>query len=97
MAVQSDKIDFSQPDNELSRIAEEQRKKLFPRNDYKPENQYSSVHPDAISNGDSIGRGNGVELDVYGSNIGTSVDIQERKEDLKVNKYSTNNPYYNVR
>jgi hypothetical protein len=36
-------------------------------------------------------------LDVYGSNIGTSVDIQERKEDLKVNKYSTNNPYYNVR
>ena len=29
MAVQSDKIDLSQPENELSKIAEEQRKKLF--------------------------------------------------------------------
>ena len=31
MAIQSDKLDFSQPDNALSQIAEEQRKKTFPK------------------------------------------------------------------
>jgi hypothetical protein len=97
MAVQSDKIDFSQPDNELSRIAEEQRKKLFPRNDFKPTDPYSSVHPDALANGDKIGRGTGGDLDIYNNNIGTSDDVTKRKEELKVNKYSSNNPYYNVK
>ena len=83
MAVQSDKMDFSQPDNQLSKIAEEQRKKLFPRTD-------------AIANGDKIGRGTGGELDVYNQAAGTSTDIAERKDDLKINKFSPNNPYYSV-
>jgi hypothetical protein len=96
MAVQSDKMDFSQPTNELSRIAEEQRKKLFPRNDFNPADQYSSVHPDAIADCDKIGRGTGGELDIYNQNAGTSSDRTERKDDLKVNKFSQNNPYYTV-
>jgi hypothetical protein len=96
MAVQSDKMDFSQPDNQLSKIAEEQRKKLFPRNDFNPADQYSTVHPDAIANGDKIGRGTGGELDVYNQAAGTSTDIAERKDDLKINKFSPNNPYYTV-
>jgi len=96
MAVQSDKMDFSQPDNQLSKIAEEQRKKLFPRNDFNPADQYSSVHPDAIADGDKIGRGTGGELDVYNQAAGTSTDIAERKDDLKINKFSPNNPYYTV-
>jgi hypothetical protein len=96
MAVQSDKMDFSQPDNQLSKIAEEQRKKLFPRNDFNPADQYSSVHPDAIADGDKIGRGTGGELDVYNQAVGTSTDIAERKDDLKINKFSPNNPYYTV-
>lgn len=96
MAVQSDKMDFSQPNNELSKIAEEQRKKLFPRNDFNPADQYSSVHPDAIADGDKIGRGTGGELDVYNQGAGTSTDIAERKDDLKINKFSPNNPYYNI-
>ena len=96
MAVQSDKLDFSQPENEMSRIAEEQRKKLFPRNDFKPTDPYSSVHPDALANGDKIGRGTGGDLDIYNQNAGTSVDKQERIEDIKVNKYTKNNPYYTV-
>ena len=95
MAVQ-EKMDFSQPANELSRIAEEQRKKLFPRNDFNPADQYSSVHPDAIADGDNIGRGTGGESDVYNQNAGTSLDRTERKDDLKVNKFSQNNPYYTV-
>ena len=97
MAIQSDKLDFSQPDNALSKIAEEQRKKLFPRNDFNPSDQYSSVHPDALADGDKIGRGTGGDLDVYNQKAGTSTDRIERKEDLKVNKYSTNNPYYSVK
>ena len=42
MAKQNDKLDFSQPDNEMSKIAEEQRKRLFARNDFKVTDQYLS-------------------------------------------------------
>jgi len=97
MPVQSDKLDFSQPNNALSQIAEEQRRKLFARNNFKETDQYSTVHPDAIANGDKIGRGTGGDLDVYNNNAGTSTDIFERKDDLKINKFSPNNPYYNVK
>lgn len=97
MATQSDKLDFSQPNNTLSQIAEEQRRKLFARNDFKETDQYSTVHPDALANGDKIGRGTGGDLDVYNSKAGTSTDIFERKDDLKVNKFSPNNPYYTVK
>jgi hypothetical protein len=97
MATQSDKLDFSQPNNTLSQIADEQRRKLFARNDFKETDQYSTVHPDAIANGDKIGRGTGGDLDVYNNNAGTSTDIFERKDDLKINKFSPNNPYYNVK
>lgn len=96
MATQSDKLDFSQPNNSLSKIAEEQRRKLFARNDFKETDQYSTVHPDALANGDKIGRGTGGDLDVYNNNAGTSTDIFERKDDLKINKFSPNNPYYTV-
>ena len=95
MAIQSDKLDFSQPNNVLSKIAEEQRKKLFPRNDFSPVDQYSSVHPDALANGDKIGRGTGVELDIYNNNIGTSTDVAERKDDIKINKYNRFKTYPN--
>ena len=96
MATQSDKLDFSQPDNRLSQIADEQRRKLFARNDFKENNQYSSVHPDALADGDKLGRGTGIELDIYNNNIGTAQDVVERKNDLKINKFSPNNPYYTV-
>lgn len=96
MAVQSDKLDFSQPDNRMSKIAEEQRRKLFARNDFNEADQYSSVHPDALANGDKLGRGTGVELDIYNQNIGTARDVIERKDDLKINKFSPNKPYYTV-
>ena len=36
MAIQSDKLDFTQPDNMLTKVADEQRQRLFPRNDFKP-------------------------------------------------------------
>jgi hypothetical protein len=87
-------LDFSQPNNELSRIAEEQRKRLIPRNDFKPlVNEYSQTNPDAVSDGDDMGRGTGTFLDVYNNNGGTIVDINERKNEIKINKYKQSNPY----
>ena len=94
MAIQSDELDFSQPDNQLSKIAEEQRRKLFARNDFKTTDPYSSVHPDALSDGDKIGRGTGGDLDINNDKIGTNADIQQRINEVKVNKFSPNNPYY---
>ena len=43
MGVQSDKIDFTQPDNQMSRIAEEQRRKLFAKNDFNQKDQYTQM------------------------------------------------------
>jgi hypothetical protein len=95
MATQNDKLDFTQPEgkeNQLSFYAEQQRAKLFPKNDYNQSNQYSSTNKDALSDGDSLGRGTGVFLDVY-SDAGTKEDIIDRKENIKINKYNSKNPY----
>jgi hypothetical protein len=55
--AQTERLDFAQPDNELSKIAEQQRARLFPKNDYKSTNQYSSTNPDALADGDEYGKG----------------------------------------
>ena len=95
MATQNDKLDFSQPENTLSAIAEQERGKLFPRNDYSPESQqYSSGHSNATADGDEAGRGTGKFLDIYNQSAGTKTDITERKEDIKINKYNADKPYY---
>ena len=95
MAVQNDKLDFSQPENEMSAIAEAQRQRLFPRNYYSPlSDKYSATHPDANADGDLIGRGTGNFLDVNNTNAGTQTDKSERKEDIKINKYNSSKPYY---
>jgi hypothetical protein len=46
--------------------------------------------------GDSIGRGTGIYLDVYNQTAGTSVDVFERKMNIKFNAYQPNKPY-NIR
>jgi len=95
MATQNDKLDFTQPANKLSEIAEQERGKLFPRNDYSPESQqYSAGHPDALADGDTEGRGTGKFLDIHNQSAGTSVDVSERKEDIKINRYNQDKPYY---
>lgn len=89
-------LDFTQSnDNELSKIAEEQRKKLFPKNDYNTANQYSSTNPDALANGDELGRGTGGFLDVYNNVAGTLTDNVERKNEIKTNRYNSSNTYPN--
>ena len=83
-------LNFSQPDNELSQIAAQQRGKLFPKNDYKDTNKYSATNPDAISDGDELGKSTGVFLDTVN---GSSVDVLERKNEIKINEYQPNKPY----
>jgi len=40
-----------------------------------------------------IGRGTGTFLDVYNENAGTSTDVFERKDEIKINKYNSKQPY----
>jgi hypothetical protein len=90
MAV-SERLNFDQPLNELGQIGEQQRQKLFPKNDYKSTNQYSQTNPDALSDGDELGKGTGVFLDTI--NGGSSIDIIERINEIKINEYQSNKPY----
>ena len=87
-------LNFEQPKNRLSDIADGERKKLIPKNDYKKTgNEYSSVNPDALADGDAKGRGTGGDLDVYNETAGTLIDIVERKNEVKLNFYKSNSPY----
>jgi len=91
---QQEPIDISQSEeNLLSDIAEQERKKLFPRNDYNTKNQYSATNKDALADGDELGRGTGNFLDVYNNNAGTIIDITERKNEIKINKFNQNKTY----
>jgi hypothetical protein len=87
----TERLDFSQPMNELGVIGEEQRKKLIPKNDYKEANKYSATNPDALSDGDEFGKGTGVFLDT--ANGGSSVDTVERINEIKINEYQREKPY----
>jgi hypothetical protein len=86
-------LDFSQPDNALSQIANAQRQKLIPKNDYKTENQYSATNPDALADGDAQGKGTGNFLDTSNQNAGAIQDILERKAEIVINKYKNESPY----
>ena len=90
-------VDLSQNvENNLSAIAEMERAKLIPKNDYNAVgNQYSSVNKDAVADGDNKGRGTGIFLDVYNTAAGTAQDIIERKDDIKINKFNSSNTYPN--
>lgn len=74
--------------NTLSAVADAERAKLFPRNDYDKTNLYSSTNPDALADGDELGRGTGSFLDVYNDNAGTITDTVERKSEIKINKFN---------
>jgi len=88
-------LDLSQNiPNQLTAIADAERAKLIPKNNYNAVgNEYSSVNRDAIADGDSLGRGTGTFLDVYNVNAGTITDVVERKNEIKINKFNSNKPY----
>lgn len=87
-------LDFSQPTNRLTVIADIERNKNIVKNDYSDVgNRYSSTNPDAIADGDNLGRGTGGYLDVYNTEAGTSIDVLERKLNIKFNAFQPNKPY----
>ena len=88
--------DYTQPLNDLGKIGVDQRKQLLTINDFKAINyEYSTTNPDALADGDEMGRGTGVFLDVYNDTAGTSTDIFERKNEIKINKYDKFKTYPN--
>lgn len=90
----SDPLNFEQPKNNLSAIADAQRAILFPKNDYKKTaNEYSSVNPDALATGDAEGKGTGNFLDVYNEQAGAIQDILERKAEIVINQFKPTSPY----
>jgi len=90
-------VDLSQNEpNALTAYADAERAKLIPKNDYNAAgNEYSSVNRDAVADGDSMGRGTGSFLDVYNVNAGTSDDVMERKNEIKINKFNSSKTYPN--
>jgi len=90
-------LDFNQDiPNQLTSIADRERAKLLPKNNYtQTADEYSATNPDAIADGDSKGRGTGVFLDVYNTNAGTREDVSERRTEIRVNKYNSSNTYPN--
>lgn len=87
-------LSFEQPKNTLTSIAEAERAKLIPKNDYKQTSyEYSAVNPDAIADGDTQGKGTGGDLDVYNQGAGAIQDILERKAETVINQYQPNKPY----
>jgi hypothetical protein len=70
-------LDLSQDiPNQLTAIADVERSKLIPKNDYNGVgNPYSSVNRDAIADGYSMCRGTGTFLDVYNLNAVTITDV----------------------
>ena len=82
--------------NALTAVADQERTKLIPKNDYnKVGNEYSAVNKDAIADGDSLGRGTGTFLDVYNTAAGTIEDVVERKNEIKINKFNSSKVYPN--
>lgn len=90
-------IDLSQNEpNALTAIADAERAKLIPKNDFNAiGNEYSVVNRDAVADGDSMGRGTGAFLDVYNVNAGTIDDVVERKNEIKINKFNSSKTYPN--
>jgi hypothetical protein len=82
--------------NALTAIADAERAKLIPKNDFNSVgNEYSSVNRDAVADGDSMGRGTGTFLDVYNVNAGTIDDVVERKNEIKINRFNSSKTYPN--
>ena len=90
-------VDLSQNvPNTLTAVADQERTKLIPKNDYnKIGNEYSVVNKDAVADGDSLGRGTGSFLDVYNAAAGTIEDVVERKSEIKINQYNQSKTYPN--
>lgn len=72
---------------QLEILAEKYRKEVLGVNSYNDKNFYSSVNKNALSDGDPKGKG---EVD---GQVGSSVDIQNRIDNMSRNRYNGTNEY----
>ena len=72
---------------QLTKVAEAQKKTLLAKNDYNTGNEYSAVNKDALSDGDEKGKGY-----VNGS-IGSKTDIKEKISLIAKNMFNEKNEY----
>jgi hypothetical protein len=72
---------------QLEILAQKFRTEVLGPNIYKEDKGYSSNNKNALSDGDAKGKG---ELD---GAIGSSVDIQNRIDNINRNRYNSNNGY----
>jgi hypothetical protein len=75
---------------QLEIIAEKLRQEVISRNVYNGDKSYSSVNKNALSDGDEKGKG-----DVNGQ-VGSSVDIQNRIDNMGRNRYGVDNEYSSI-
>ena len=90
-------VDLSQTEtNQLTAIADAERKRLITRNDFiRDADEYGVTNSQALADGDDMGRGTGVFLDVYNDGAGTITDVSERKNEIKINRFNKFNTYPN--
>ena len=86
-------LNFEQPKNKLTEVAEMERSRLLPKNDFNKKNEYSAVNKDALADGDENGKGTGQFLDIFNDKAGAVQDIVERKKELAINEYGPSKPY----
>ena len=77
---------------QLRQVANQERDgKLIPINEYKPNSfEYSATNPNAISDGDEKGKGEN------GNDIGSSIDIQNRIDNVGRNRFNKENNYSSI-
>ena len=73
--------------SKLERISVEFREKNIARNDYDKNDKYELGHPDALADGDELGKGE------FNGQVGGATDIKKRETLLTKNKYNPNRPY----
>lgn len=71
----------------LNKYSEGFRNRELVRNKYKTTNEYRANHPNALSDGDELGKGEN------NGSIGSATDIRQRTIAEARNTFTKNNPY----
>jgi hypothetical protein len=71
----------------LEEMSKQYREEQISRNDYDKNDEYSGTHPDALSDGDELGKGE------KNDSVGSKTDIEQRNLQKARNKYNFNKPY----
>jgi len=71
----------------LEKVSVSFREQNIARNDYDKGDEYTVGHPDALSTGDELGKGE------MNNKVGGATDIKTREKSIAKNKYNKNKEY----